>query len=244
MGLPVRSDRASGAFRPSRLSTAVLWGLILCFIGLGNWQLHRADEKEQRVRAFEQAPSYSSLPDRDQVSRYSEVDLQGHFDTRRHLLVDNQLLNGRPGIHVLTPFELDDGRWILVNRGWLPLAPDRRTLPPIPTPGDLMVLSGKLDEIYRPGTRIGPADRLEKDAWPQLLTYPEIEGIGDALEVALYPLVLLLDRQHPAGFEGRDWKPVNTGAAKHRARAMQWFTFAVAAVVIWLFLAIRRGNEI
>ena len=70
-----------------------------------------------------------------------------------------------------------------------------------------------------------------------------VDDIAAALGTGLYPLVLKLDADQPSGFAGRDWKPVNTGAAKHRARALQWFTFVIAALVIWLYLGFRRGAE-
>jgi surfeit locus 1 family protein len=217
-----------------------LGALMACFLGLGNWQLNRADEKTQLRQQFEQAPGYSALPTGEPVGRYTRVDLNGRFDTERHLLIDNQVHQGRAGVHVLTPFALPDGRWILVNRGWLPLAPDRRVMPAVPTVDEPVAISGRLDRIYRPGRQIGAPDSIRSDTWPQLLTYPEIDAIGQALGVELYPLVLLLDRQHPSGFEDRDWQPVNTGAAKHRARAMQWFTFATTAFIIWIVLGFRR----
>ena len=62
-----------------------------------------------------------------------------------------------------------------------------------------------------------------------------------ALGTELYTYVLLLGPEHPAGFQDRAWKPVQTGANKHRARALQWFTFLAAAVIIWLVLGLQRG---
>ncbi len=47
--------------------------------------------------------------------------------TRAHqFLLDNMTHAGRAGYEVLTPLLLDDGRVLLVNRGWLPLPDGRR----------------------------------------------------------------------------------------------------------------------
>jgi len=228
-------------FRPSLLSSALLGCLALAFLWLGNWQLDRAAQKAALQRSFDDAPAFKTLPNGDAAARYARVDAWGQFDTRRHILVDNQVLRARAGVHVLTPLHLADGRHILVNRGWLPLPPDRRSLPDIPTDAEPTSLPGILDELSPSGRRLGGPDRLDQDSWPQLVTYPDIGDIAAALNLELYPYVLLLGPDHPAGFEGREWKPVNTDANKHRARALQWFTFLAATVIIWLVLGFQRG---
>ena len=115
------------------------------------------------------------------------------------------------------------------------------SLPQIPTSREPTTVPAILDRMNLPGRRLGGPDQLVTDSWPQLVTYPDMDDIAAALGVELYPYVLLLDPEHPAGFQDRDWKPVQTGANKHRARALQWFTFLAAAVIIWLVLGLQRG---
>lgn len=230
-------------FRPSWQASLLLGALGLVFVWLGNWQLDRAAQKDSLQAAFEEAPHFQNLPEVAESSRYARVEVRGQFDTERHLLVDNQVFAMRPGVHVLTPFTLTDGRVILINRGWLPLAADRRSLPAVPTSSEITTVSGILDEPYVPGRQLGAPDEVGKDNWPQLVTYPRLDATADALSVPLYPYVLLLEPKHSAGFDDREWKPVQTGAAKHRARALQWFTFLIAALIIWIHLGVRRGAE-
>lgn len=230
-------------FKPSWLSTALTIGLIGAFLLLGNWQLDRAAQKAALQSAFAGAPHLARLPTAPAAERYSRVRLHGRFDRERHLLLDNQVYRTRAGVHVLTPFYLHDGRTLLVDRGWIPLAPDRRVPEDIPTPAGDTAISGILDLPYRPGKILGAPDRPAPDQWPQLVTYPDLGAIANALGEQLYPLIVLLGGDHPAGFEGRDWKPVHTSAAKHQARAMQWFTFAAAAAVWWAFAGFRRGTR-
>ena len=236
------AERTGRRFRPSWSLSLLLACMVLAFLALGRWQLDRAEQKAEIQLQFEQAPRLQRLPESDQARRFSQVELIGRFDPDRHFFVDNQVSKGLPGVHVLTPFQLEDSRWILVNRGWLPIAPDRKTLPSAPTDDAIQRISGKLDVLYQPGKRLGEPDNLARDDWPQLLTYPDLDDIHLALGIPVYPLTLLLDEEHPAGFDGRQWRPVNVGATKHRARALLWFTFAAAAIVIWIILGFRRGK--
>lgn len=235
--MSTRLDR----FRPSLLSSATLGSLALAFLWLGNWQLDRAAQKAALQQSFDDAPAFEALPAGAAAVPYARVDVSGRFDAQRHFLVDNRVFSGRAGVHVLTPFRSSDGRTVLVNRGWLPLPPDRRTVPPIPTSPELTTVPGILDQITLPGRRLGNPDQLDPHDWPQLVTYPDMDDMAAALGTELYPYVLLLGPEHPAGFQDRAWKPVQTGANKHRARALQWFTFLAAAVIIWLVLGLQRG---
>ena len=49
------------------------------------------------------------------------------------IYLDNRVHQRQAGFHVLTPLQLADGRWLLVNRGWLPKQPGQlpQAAPPI-----------------------------------------------------------------------------------------------------------------
>ena len=58
---------------------------------------------------------------------YRRVQLHGHFDHSKELLMWPRSLNtesmgrGEPGAHVITPFYCEElGQFVLVNRGWVP----------------------------------------------------------------------------------------------------------------------------
>jgi len=131
---------------------------------------------------------------------------------------------------------------LLVNRGWLPMQSDRRQLPEIPTSPDKQLISGMLRKPTTGGPRLGGADRLVTDHWPQLVTYFDHDVISGALEEPLEGWVLLLDPDDPSGFEDREWQPATMAPAVHRAYAWQWFSLAVATLIIWLALGFRRGR--
>ncbi len=71
------------------------------------------------------------------------------------------------------------------------------------------------------------------------VVYMDLKEIGADLGRSLYPRVLLLDAD-PASIYTRDWTPGFMPPARHRAYAFQWFTFAFAALVIFVLLHRKR----
>nr|MDQ2972370.1 SURF1 family protein [Pseudomonadota bacterium] len=57
-----------------------------------------------------------------------------------------------------------------------------------------------------------------------------------------YPRVLLLDAD-PATPYVRQWTPDTMPPARHRAYALQWFTFALVALVMFFVLHRVRDDE-
>lgn len=231
-------------FNPSIKLTLVLLVLLLIFLRLGWWQLERKEEKHQLFEAFAAAPLLQIEEALDRGEKFARIEARGHYDPERSVLLDNKIHNGRAGVHVLTPFRLEDGTWLLVNRGWLPIPPDRRSLPEVVTDGDSRTISGILNQPSTGGQRIGDADILVSDQWPQLITYFELVSINEALGIELEPWIVQLDAGDQTGFEGRQWKAAVMEPKMHGAYALQWFALAAAALVIWIVLGIRRAQAL
>lgn len=230
-------------FKPTIALTILLFLLAALFASLGYWQLQRKAEKAALFEQFEDAPALDVTAAIDQGRRFARVDGFGRFDTDRHLLLDNRMFNGRAGVHVLTPFTLGDGRTLLVNRGWLPLPPDRSSLPEVPTDGASRTIRGRLNRLESDGPRLGEPDRLDPDRWPQLVTYLDREPLEEALGTALPPWIVQLDADQPGGFGDRSWKAAVMPPETHGAYAVQWFALAVAALIIWVTLSYRKPGR-
>lgn len=214
--------------------------LAAVFAWLGFWQLERMEEKRALLVEFESAEVMPLDAAIQSDRRFVRISATGRFDSEKHVLLDNQVLDGRAGVHVLTPFRTFSGTSVLVNRGWKPLPADRGNLPDIWTPTVPVELGGTLAPSPEHRQRLGQADRLTADQWPQLVTYLDIASVADALNVALPDRVVWLSAQHEAGFEGRNWSPSVSGPERHSAYAFQWFALSVTAVVVWLVLLGRR----
>jgi len=231
-------------FRPSLMLSLILITLAAVFLRLGLWQLDRKAEKAALFDRFQTAPSLGIEQALSDQLEFARVEAFGKYDPMRHLLQDNRIWNGRAGVHVLTPFQLADGRWLLVNRGWLPLPPDRSSLPDVPTEPAVRTIRGRLVAPAAAGPRLGDADVLFSDRWPQLLTYFDLEGASNALGAPLQPWLVQLDADDPSGFGDRQWSPAVMGPAVHGAYALQWMALAITALVIWAMLGLRRGRQL
>lgn len=217
-------------------SLLALAGLAL-FLSLGRWQLDRAEEKRSLVAAFEQGGErLQELPaGLAPVERYQRLRARGRFDPARQFLLDNMTFDGRAGFRVLTPLVLEDGRVLVVDRGFVPGSGDRRHLPDIAV-GDLpREVIGRADTLPRPGIELTAPPAT---GWPRIVSFPRIEEIGAALGQAVFPQVLLLDADQPDGY-GREWAPPTMGPDRHVGYAVQWFGFAAVTCILWVLLSFR-----
>lgn len=230
-------------FKPSFALTLILITLAGVFLRLGLWQLDRKAEKTELFERFENAPSLGIEQALAQQAQLARVEAFGHYDPVRHVLLDNRIWNGRAGVHALTPFQLSDGSWVLVNRGWLPLPPDRRALPAVPTDAATRTIHGRLVAPSTDGARLGEADALVNDRWPQLITYLELADVGEVLAESLQPWIIQLDADDPSGFADRQWSAAVMEPAVHGAYAVQWLALCAAALIIWITLGLRRGHQ-
>jgi surfeit locus 1 family protein len=236
----------------NRVFAPPAWALLLtalalaAFISLGSWQLGRAQEKQALTDAFVAGGrdtldatglGFAGLP------RYQQVRLRGAFDASRQILLDNMpSSSGRPGYRVLTPLERSDGRgWVLVDRGWVPLGATREELPDVAVDAGEREVTGILDGLPVPGLRLGPAAAPDASSWPRVMLFPTEDDVESALGVDVESRIVLLDPGAPGGFE-RAWRPaLGFGPERHLGYAVQWFAFAVVAVVMLIALNLRRA---
>jgi cytochrome oxidase assembly protein ShyY1 len=231
------------AFRPGLLPSILVLLLLPGLIALGFWQLARAEEKRELLAAHQAqqsaAPVSLSELERYPDPAYVRVQLQGFFDARHSLLLDNRTRGGQAGVEVLQPFyDQASGLWLLLNRGWLPW-PDRRIPPTFATPDTPLRLQAS---IYVP---LGEAWHLQAapsgSDWPRLVStvspdtlWHQLGRGGLAYEARLEP--------GPASFQV-DWPVVAMSPDKHLGYAVQWFALAVALLCLFIYLGLSNARE-
>lgn len=240
--------------------TAVTACLLTLFLGLGHWQWSRAETKRSMLEDFQatltlaDGPVIVSIADVRDLSRYSRVRVRGRWDIERQFLLDNRTRDGRAGFEVLTPFQLEDGHWLLVNRGWLPFEGFRDRLPDLKAVFSEAALdrsvtvAGRLDELPRAGLPIGRSAPAREGQWPRITSFPEARDLALSLDLeasqSLETRQLLLDGESELGYR-RDWQPfaVGKGPEQNWSYAIQWWSFAVVLLILYVSLNLRRQDS-
>ncbi|MBL8297517.1 MAG: SURF1 family protein [Rhodanobacteraceae bacterium] len=215
------------------------------FLGLSRWQWGRGQEKEHLLNSYTAAANsvlldYAKLPDPLPADDYPRVAVQGRYVAGRGYWLDQQVHEGKVGRRAIAVFEpRGASHRLLVNLGWV-AAPVGQPPPAWP---DLPSMDLELHGIYAPapggGLRIG-GDALPRQAgWPKLMLFVDIGAIARDLAATVAPRLLLLDADSASGFV-RSWTPAALSPEKHRGYALQWFSFAIAVVVIFVVLHWRK----
>jgi surfeit locus 1 family protein len=219
-----------------RLLPPLLFGLIGCaiLIGLGTWQVQRLDWKrtiladiEGRIVAAPVALPVQLDPD---AHRYLPVAVAGQTtDQEIRVLVSRKQIGA--GYRIIAAFLTDDGRRILIDRGFLREA-DYGVLRP---PTEMQII-GNLhwpDEVdsYTP-----PPD-LTRDIW----FARDVPAMAAALGTEP---VLVVVREISAPVAGLEPMPVDTSGIPndHLQYAITWYLLALvwAGMTLFLLWRIRR----
>jgi surfeit locus 1 family protein len=222
----------------------LLLALTVVFASLGNWQFQRKIEKQELLNRFEQAQEMTLQQAINSDNDFARVRLLGNYESDWHVLLDNKIWRGQPGVHVLSLFYSKNEPAVLVDRGWLPMNPDRRILPEVMTPTGEMVIDGLLSKPPSGGVQLGEPDVISRLDGPVLLTYLHVDTIAKAAGMPIAPMILKLDATDDSGFADRDWEPAVILPAQHQAYAVQWYALALASIILIFTLAvqIRRGK--
>ncbi len=228
-------------FRP--LSTAITLAMLALLIWLGSWQLSRADEKRATLRAFDQTQQVAVWRNvNEPPPRYTQVSISGRYDEARQVLLDGVRRRGQAGVEVLTPLRLDNGDIVMVNRGWTPWAGSRSAPPTPPAPSETVTVTGRVRNFAEPGMRLGDGNASIAQSWPRLAIYPGGDEISQWLGAVISPVLVLLDADASHGFE-REWRPDEFPPSRHVGYAVQWYSLAVALVVLFLIACRKRADK-
>ena len=227
----------------SRLAVPLLFGLVgtAILVWLGTWQLQRLawkegilSEIEERIGGpFQNIPSLASVdPERD---RYTPVALVGEIGNEDLLVLVSQKRVGA-GYRVISPYTLNDGRRILLDRGFTPV--DQRD-------ADRSRIG---EEVEVQGNLHWPDDRTsstpENDVAGNTWFARDIEQMAEALGTE--PLMVIARNMSPPD-TGVTPLPVDTSGIPndHLQYAITWFSLAV----IWVIMTAafiwrqRKGKE-
>jgi cytochrome oxidase assembly protein ShyY1 len=198
--------------------------LLLVVVGLflASWQWQRAGEKQELQKDLQEA---AILENPDQAPpAWAQVQLTGTFLGEKTLWLDNRILDGRVGVAALTPLMTKDGRWWLVERGFVATTVDRSQLPSISTPEGKVVIQGRWQRLEDQGSLVYGANR-EGDRLQSISLEP-----WHNLEGQVFYGVL-----HQQAGEGQLqpwWTPNQMPPERHFGYAVQWLLLAGLALMM------------
>lgn len=232
--------------RLSLLGLAIYLLLMVLLCNLGFWQLERSEQKRQLIERQKAAMAEPSLElnrqlDIDaQALRYRPVRVVGRYDGEHQFLVDNQVMDGKNGYFVMTPFLLEgQNKAVLVNRGWVPAGRDRRELPDVRLSMQPGVVNGRINQFPAVGIKLKGAE-IPGDTWPSVVQVIDPKVLSEKLGHGLWDFQVELDVHAAEGYQ-RDWKiHIPIPPEKHVAYAVQWFGLALTLSVLFIWISVRK----
>jgi surfeit locus 1 family protein len=234
-------------FRPTLWPTLFTIPTLILLVALGVWQLDRLEWKEALILEREsrsQAPAMA-LPDSldDPASlQYRAVRARGRFLNDSEFYLAARTFEGQVGLHVVTPLALEDGRILMVDRGWIPDGRrDPATRPEGQLAGDL-----ELTGLVRLPGWTGPS-WLKPDNQPEKNLWFWVDPPAMAAAAGLEPVIaeIYLDAgpaENPGGWPKGGQTRIEL-PNDHLQYAVTWFTLALALAVIYVVYHLRRDTD-
>lgn len=228
---------------------AVTITAVVIMILLGQWQLDRYRERDAinaRIDATATAdpvgvasvlppPAVGGGPPPPEDRAWTRVTVTGVYDPAGEVLVRGRSVEGRVGFEVITPLRTADGSAVLVDRGWVPAAPEgptaRPDVPPVPS-GEVTVV-GRVRLSESGGQAVerlaGAGAQVRRIAVPH---------IARELPYPVYGAYVLADPVEP-GFTAIPVRQENSW--QNAAYVVQWWLLAGLTVVGFGYLARREA---
>lgn len=227
----------------SKKLTIVAFFCIFLFIGLGKWQLWRAEQKKILIHTFstrtKQLPLNVKALSLRKDYLYYQASVEGWFDNDHTFLLDNKTLHHRIGYEVYTPFKVKGlDQVILVDRGFVPLEASREIIPAIPAIKQTVMITGLLT-LPPHYVALGQMTASAVLNWPLRIEFLEMGLLEKYTMYPLFPYVLTLPANHPYGFDN-EWQIKTLMPEKHKAYAVQWFALAVTLLILFAILNFKQ----
>lgn len=211
------------------LLVAALFALVCAF--LSHWQFDRNQERSTQIALVERNYDAKPVPLADLVGddgalrpadEWHPVTLQGRYLVDDQLLARNRPHGGTSAFEVLVPFQNDDGRIFIVDRGWVPPAENSDpSAVPAPPAGEVTVTVR-----LRPGEALPASGRGAPPGQVPTIHLPTIAdkvGGGDVITGVYGQMVSETPSAKTLGAFG---SPTDD-PGPHLSYAIQWILFAV-----------------
>ncbi|GAA3769664.1 SURF1 family protein [Microbacterium kribbense] len=243
-----RRQSAPAAMRwTAYIGVAIVFAIACAF--LSNWQLTKNEQRSAQLELISQnydadpvpldqllAPG-ATLPAADQ---WRQATMTGRYLTDHQLLVRNRVHGGTAAYEIILPFQLQDGRVFLVDRGWeLPgnRQPTPDHIPAAPT-GEVTVVARLMPGEPLPSSGAGaPPGQVPSVNLP--LIAQTLGAAGAGLDPGAYGEVIS-ESPAPASMP-QAFEPPSSDPGPFLSYGIQWILFAVMGFIfIWYVIRSER----
>ena len=226
---------APAAIRWSVYAAVALAFAVVCVL-LSNWQFSRNDARAEQLaladRNYDAAPialgdAVSPADVFDAEREWHPVQVSGSYLPDEQLVVRNRPHGGTSAFEVLVPFVADDGRILIVDRGWVPPAESGDGTAEIAAPptGEVTITVR-----LRPSEAMPTSGRSAPDGQVPTIALPLIaETTGADTITSAYGVLDSEDPAPPERPQPLDAPSVDPGP--FLSYAIQWILFAIMGFV-------------
>lgn len=217
------------------------------FTFLAPWQLGKNAKLEARneniVKAFDNDPQPIANvlePDGtlDPANEWSRVTATGHY-LPTDVLLRLRPVDRTPAFQVLTPFQMDSGQVILVNRGWVPAENSTKVPEIAPAPSGTYTLTGMLLE----GETESQTAPMQDQGY-QMVYSIDSDQVGELTGTQLLSPYLQLLSGEPGVLEAIPLPQLETG--NHLSYGLQWILFGIlgpAGLIYFIYAETRERRR-
>ena len=220
------------------LVTLVVGFAVACYALLAPWQFGREEQRQAQERAIAAANASPPVPLVELVPtgtapgpdvEWRQVTATGTYLPEAEAVVRLRVIDGKPAVEVLTPFRLDDGRVVTVDRGYVPATSAQQVPSYAAPPSGTVSVTARL----RPD-QTDPAKRpVVRDGGPPQLYAVDSRVLGATAGLDLLPGYLQLNAGAPGVLGPLAVEPRTGGGAPFTnfSYALQWLTFGLIALI-------------
>ena len=223
---------------------------------LGDWQLHRYQERSAINERIDAADSTTAVPLASVLTAptapgtagpppgkdaaWTKVTMTGRYDPAHEVQARGRTVNGEVGFEIVTPLLLSDATAVLVDRGWVPApaagAVAAPTVPPAPA-GQVTVV-GQIHLSESRGTTVLHRDgRLDT----RRISVPRL---APEMPFPVYGAYVLLTTQTPAADPAFTRIPIDhEDAWQNAGYTVQWWLFAGMALFAYGWYARKETQN-
>jgi cytochrome oxidase assembly protein ShyY1 len=227
----------------------------LVMVRLGEWQMHRYEERHAINTRIDAADSTKAVPLTSVVTpptaagkagpgpgksvAWTKVTFSGQYDPSHEIQARARTVNGDVGFEIVTPLLLSDGNAVLVDRGWVP-APDAGalaapTVPPAPT-GQVTVVG----QVHLSESRPTPIEHRDGRLDTRRISVPRL---AEQMPFPVYGAYILLTDQTPANSKAFSEIPIDhEDDWQNAGYTVQWWLFACMPLYAFVYYARKEAQ--